>query len=252
MATLLRMLGTSLGILSCSILVIAVAAVPWMLGGVIPLARLTLLLAAIAAGGLSLLSSIILGKLPKTIPVLLLPLAGIACLGLFQLRTQSAAPIVGMQHTLLELPAAIATPSGQITASLSPSDTRFNVAMFLALSLICIAAFHQLRTSKALGIGGAILVINAVAAAAVGLVQLFSEDGFFLNSLWHFSSTAGRGAYASFVNPNNAAGWLCLGFAVSVGWLNYQLQRSSHQEKQKYGRLNTSKIEQANAFDGLE
>lgn len=244
MATLLKMLGNSFGILSTAIVVVSVAAIPWMLGGVIPLARLTLLAAAIVAGILSLLSSILLGRLPKSIPLLVLPLIGLAVLGLFQLRTTSVSPLAAMQHTIVEVPSFLTEGITTASASLSPSDTRFNVAMFLSLSLVCLVSFQQFRTSKALGFGSLLLVVNAIVAAAVGLVQLFSTDGFFLNSVWYFSSGSGRRSFATFVNPNNAAGWLCLGFAVCVGWLSYQLQRSSHQEKQKYGRLSMPKWEQ--------
>ena len=244
MATLLKTLGNSLGALSTITLVASVAAIPWMLGGVIPLARLTLLVAAIVAGALSLLSSILLGKLPKSVPLLMLPLVGLAVLGLFQLRTTSTLPVAAMEHSIVAVPVSLTTVDSPVSASLSPSDTRFNVAMFLSLSLVCLASFQQFRSPKALGIGSILLVVNTVAAAAVGLVQLFSTDGFFLNPLWSFGAESGHQSFATFVNPNNAAGWLCLGFAVSVGWLSYQLQRSSHQKKQKYGRLNTPKWEQ--------
>ena len=92
MTTLLNMLGNLAGVLSAATLVLTVAAVPWILGGIVPLARLVLLTGAIAAASMSLVAACLQRQLPRSLPIILIPLAGLALLGMYQLGTETVHP----------------------------------------------------------------------------------------------------------------------------------------------------------------
>ena len=232
--------------LSAAILILTIATIPWMLGGVIPLARLTLLTSAIAASVLSLVSALFERQVPRTIPLLALPLAGLALLGTWQLRTLETHPIHAMNHTIASL-ADAQIPDKPASASLLEADTRTAVATLLALSLVAITAFERIRTTRSLMWGSLVFIVNGTATTAVGLTQLFQQQGFSLNKEWALGQNQGSGAaaFATFINPNNAAGWLCLGFACAVGWMSFHLSKSDMHGKPQFGKLNITIWEDA-------
>ena len=237
--SLLKKLGSLLSILSFVVLTLSITALPWFLGGVIPLGRLILLVAAAVAALLSLGASIFSWRFERSLPIILLPLIGLTLLGIFQLREVEISPVGRMSHAIVEFPADGEDISTKV-GSIAPAATRSCIAMFAALGLIAATAFSQIRSAKRIQLACLILVVNTIAVTSVGLVQLFSVDGFWLNGYWALSDRlAGRG-FAAFINPNNAAGWLCIGFACAAGWLSFMLQRSAIQGNQKYGRLNVS------------
>ena len=237
--TLLTPIGRLLGGASAIILLLTIAAVPWMLGGLIPLARVTLLVGALAAGTLSLLAGLLCGRTARAVPLLVIPLAAMALLGTWQLRTVATHPIQSMGHAVGDVSKAI-IPEGPTTATLLAADTRTTIATLLALSLVATTAFDRFRTSTSLMWGSLVFIINGIAATTIGLTQLFQNQGFSLNQEWALGQNKGSGAaaFASFINPNNAAGWLCLTVACAVGWLAYHLAKSGVDGKPQFGKLN--------------
>lgn len=237
--SLLKTLGGLLSVLSFVVLTFSIAALPWFLGGVIPLARLITVVAAVTASLLSIGASVLCWKFERAVSIVTLPLIGLTLLGIIQLRDVGVSPPERMSHAIKTFPAD-SEDLASTTGSIDPAATRSSIAMFAALGLIAATSFAQIRSTRRIQIAGLILVVNAIAITAVGLVQLFSVDGFWLNDYWALEDQRGARGFAAFINPNNAAGWLCIGFACAAGWLSFMLQRSSSQGKQKYGRLNVS------------
>ena len=236
---LFKVTGKLIGILATLVMLSTIAAVPWMLGGVIPLARFTLLAGAIAAALLSIVAHLLQGRLPRSLPLVAMPLIGLALLGTWQLRTVDSHPISRMHHTVGDLADAV-IPDSPAVASLLEADTRTTIATLLALALLAFTSFAHIRTSRSLMWGSLIFIVNGITATTIGLSQLFQNQGLELNQLWALGLNQGSGAaaFATFINPNNAAGWLCLCFACAVGWLSFHMARAGVDGKQQVGRLN--------------
>lgn len=242
MGALIEKLSRLLGAASIVVLVVTLAALPWLLGGVIPLARFVLLAGSLIAAGLSLLASL-LDRNQAFIPLLLLPLIGIASLGLWQLQPIDAPLLHGMQSALHPIPDGLAADR-EYVGSLSPDETRSTVALYLSLCLIALVGANMVQSQRTMAIVVGIMILNAVLVSSVGFIELFDPNGLALNKRWLISDNVTAHAFSTFINPNNAAGWLCLGFACATGWAAYLMKRSSTQGAQKYGRLNTSRWEQ--------
>ncbi|MEZ6124757.1 MAG: O-antigen ligase family protein [Planctomycetaceae bacterium] len=170
---------------------------------------------------------------------MLLPLTGLAVVGLWQLRATEP-PVTFIRYAVtspLDLPS-----QEQTSASLSPPDTRTLVATLLALALLADAGFRQIRTNLTLAATSVVLLGNAIAVGAIGLTQLFHGKDLELNDVWTLGWSRGSGArgFAGFINPNSAAGWLCLGTAIGAGWITWLLSRSSTDPRLRHGRLRVS------------
>jgi len=237
MRPVLRICGSVLSCISVVVLLLTVGSLPWMLGGVIPLARLVLLVGAVAAATLSILGNLFTGRLPSAVPAVMLPLALLALLGTLQLRSASESPAAQMAHAVHEpvLASSVVNP----THTLSPADTRSTIGTLLALSLVACVAFDQFRSNWTIAAGCLVFIINGLAITTIGMTNLFQQQAFFLNENWTLS-TPGASAFASFVNTNNAAGWLCLCVAVAAGWIAWHLTPTGATPVLRRGRLKIS------------
>ncbi len=238
-AALLQKFGSVLSFLSASIMLLTVLSMPWMLGGVVPLARLVLLVGAIAAVVLSMLANLLQKKLPNSLPAIVLPILGLALLGAFQLRAADESPAASMEHAVQEavLPADIP----DVTNTLIPADTRSTIATLLALALIAFVAFEQVRTTRAVVACSLLIFANGIAIASVGMTHIYKDKHFFLNEVWSLGDTKALvTVFSTFVNPNNAAGWLCLCVAVAAGWITWHLQPARQSPSLRRGRLRIS------------
>ncbi|MEZ6131791.1 MAG: O-antigen ligase family protein [Planctomycetaceae bacterium] len=235
----LRTCGSVLSFLSVTILLLTICSLPWMLGGVIPLARLVLLVGAVTAAVLSVLANLLKGQLPSTLPAVMVPLTLLALLGAFQLRSADDSLAVHMKHAVQ--PPAFAEPVVSPTHSLSPADTRSTIGTLFALALIACVAFDQFRSPWTIATGCLLLIVNGLAITTVGMSHLFQKKAFFLNENWTLGDPRYRGeAFASFINPNNAAGWLCLCVAVAAGWITWHLKPAATTPSLRRGRLRIS------------
>lgn len=198
-------------------LLLTVSILPWFLGGTIPLAGLALQAGAVTAWVLSLPGLIAGSGRPARIPLLCVPLLIFVAIGIFQLIPIHESVIAGMDHAVLPenrsaLSQNLTDRSGPLTAS--PADTRTAVAQLLALTLLSTTAFTVLRSRRRIKATLWVLSANAAALATVGFLQQFRGDSLLLGNVWW----TGRGRpFATFVNPNNAAGWLCIGLAAAIG-----------------------------------
>ncbi len=229
----MQALGRLQGHLAALFAVSTAAIIPWMLGGVVPLARVVLLIGAITAGVLSVLSQLSTRKVSPSLPIILLPLIALALLGICQLRPKSEHPVNRLHHTQLDPPSGMVF-GDQAAASFLPAETRSMVATLLAAAVLCFVAFNHLQSKRALTWASVVFGANAFAMTVIGFTQLFHRNDFSLNEIW---SLGGKDPFATFVNPNNAAGWLCLGFSLAAGWLAFQLRASSTDERIRVGKL---------------
>lgn len=208
-------LATVTEALSFCVLLITVISLPWMLGGVVPFARAVSLFGAVAAASAAGLSRIFRSR-EGGIPWVCLPVGVLAVIGLVQLLPIFSPPVLQMNHAvqpeLLKL-FADELPAKTVRTA-STGDTRLFVALMLSLVLIAWTASDVIRTRRTLLITLWALSLNAVVMVLLGLLQYFQNDDFLMNSLWLLD---GRNPFGAFVNPNNAAGWLCAGFAASAG-----------------------------------
>ncbi|MCA9049286.1 MAG: O-antigen ligase family protein [Planctomycetaceae bacterium] len=210
------------------LLTITVAGVPWMLGGVVPAARLWLLAGAIAAAVGSITSGLLCRRPSRSLPWLSIVLLGLAAVGTIQLRLGDFSVSDVMTSTAGDSPADVLS-----SRSLIPSDTRSAVAMFLALSLIAAAAFDQVRTPRSFRFVIGVQVLNGVVLGAVSLVHRFQDSVFLPNEAWLLQD---RNPFGTFVNPNNAAGWFCLCVAAAVGQLIVTIMSGGSDSRAGSGR----------------
>ncbi len=218
-------LAGTLGFAAIAVLLMTVCVVPWIHGGTIPLARLVLQMGACLAGVLSLLSGLLGGKTVGFPPVVF-PLGMLVCVGVVQLLPVHA-PMVGqMNHAVLEewRNGFMDSDSSMFNVrSGSPADTRSCLAQLIAIMLLATTAYDQVRSQRAIRVVLSVLAVNAVVFSLLALAQIFHGELFLIRPEWW----TGLGTpFGSFVNPNNAAGWLSFGIAASMGLLVMQIRQS--------------------------
>ena len=221
------------GILACLTATATVAALPWMLGGVIPLARVVLICGALLSACLSLLSRVIQWRRQRAVtnqsptsavPLLLLPLLTLSTIGLAQLRPGSENAMHAMDHAIHaedRQPRPTDLPG---VATVSPAATRTAVGTLLAVSLLALVGFEHFRSLRILGLAAVVLLGSGLAVGGTGLVQLAQDSELAINQQWKLGISK---AFGPFVNPNGAAGWLLMSFAISAGWLGWYLKAAA-------------------------
>jgi len=190
---------------------------PWILGGAIPLSRLTLQVGASAALGLSLIASAVDRRgTSRSVPWVLWILLGLAGIGVIQLLPVFGEPHSQLEHTVYagqDNPGGLATPS-TAPRSFSPGDTRLRIAQLFALGALLLALVDQVRTRRHLMTCLVLQVGNASCLSVIALLQLINQGTIIFGGQWIRSTTV---PFATFVNPNNAAGWFCVQLAfVSI------------------------------------
>ncbi len=208
--------------LSRIVLLVVLIAAPWAFGGTEPDVEFRLDCGVMLALGLWAASLVAerfrTGSLSLTVPLVLVPVLLAIGLGLLQLGMPATTSVERPDRTTTasaEPHRTISLPAFQGTRTLSPAATRTQVArlVFAAAALLLGAALFANRAS-ARWLWGA-LAINGGALAFFGLVQQLTWNG---KLFWTVPLQFGAPAFASFVNRNNAAGYLnlCLAAAVAV------------------------------------
>lgn len=233
---MMRTSAQFVGILAAAVACLTVCTLPWILGGVVPLARTILIGGAVTAGLLSLLSSSLSGRLPASLPVVVFPIIGLIMLGTWQLRPVEADPVSAMTHGVSE-PNVADLPMPVSSASISPADTRTTIGTLLAVATLGIVCFDRIRTRKSAFWFCGALLLNGLTLTGIGLTGLFQDTELEINTLWSLGT---QKAFAGFVNPNNAAGWICLGFAIAAGWLAMYVRAASASHRHSMGAVRMS------------
>ena len=209
-----------------------VCVLPWLLGGAIPAGKLWL----VAGGCLTLVFVLAAAALQKK--RLLLPpggvwlLAGLSGIGMLHLLPIFPVATAGMNHAVVfsgspqrsdfEEAGVVgqqSSSSRNAGRSLSHSSTRSHIAQWLGLSLLFCATFDLVRTRRRLIFVFVVSTANGVALAVVGLLQFFAGGKMIVGEEWRRNVSSA--AFGPFVNPNNAAGWLCVHLGISLGLLAF-------------------------------
>ena len=207
------------------ILLTTVCLIPWVHGGNIPLARLILQAGGFTAALLSSVSCMLRNERPA-FPPIIFPLGVVVAIGVLQLLPLHAPMASQMNHAVLAeiRHEFIDVKQTELTAgTASPADTRTTLAQLTSLMLLAITAFEQIRTRQTVAASLAVFTANASILSLLGIVQSFQNTLFLIQDQWW----TGLGTpFATFINSNNAAGWLTLGLASSIGLLVLQLDTS--------------------------
>ncbi len=202
-----------------------VCAVPWFLGGAIPLARLVLQVGATASGAACIPWLITGHGKSSGIPVCSIFALLFAALGLSQMLPVFAPPVSEMDHAVrADLRATadfdalpdLKTDGEEFIGHLrtiSPSDTRMAVAQWLSLAILGLVGYQTLNSRVRLLAALSLLAGNAVIMTIVGLLQLFGDGKMMIGSQWILFDSR---VFGTFTNANNAAGWLCVHLAIVV------------------------------------
>ena len=228
------------GVAAIVLLLVTVCLLPWLHGGNIPLARLVLQVGSAAAALLSLVSSV-LRREQAEFPRIIFPLGVLFAVAVIQLTPVHAPMVSQMNHAVLAdlRPDFTQLNQSEMTVrTASPGDTRMVAAQLVALMLLAITAFDQIRTQRTVIWSLATFTANASLLSLLALVQLLQGDLFLIRDEWW----TGMGLpFGTFVNPNNAAGWLALGLASGIGLLVMQLETPA--DSGRYTRHDNNSIE---------
>ncbi len=204
-----------------------VCILPWLLGGIIPKARLVLQIGTISAAVLTVLARLVSGRsfaLPPLGTWLLLGMAGI---GVVQLQPWMPSAISQMNHSVYpefreHLPGSNAESATAMQPSRSPAEsrsvapalTRSHVAQWVAVALLlCVVADSLTGAAQVKWVLG-LMCANASVLTICALVQSFTSSRW-LSEAWMITN---KTPFGSFVNQNNAAGWLLVNVAFAIGF----------------------------------
>ena len=233
------------------ILATAVFTTPWFIGGNWPFTRCALL--GLGAAGLFVIFATLLvsksshsgGKAPRIgLPLIWLVLAAGCLFTAFQASGASsglqqqfgaANPAVSLHQTINETPDSVATSESPSNNALStpavekspprpvsvyPAATREKlVDLILAVGIFFLATVLLDRPNRLTPVLIA-LAASGVAVSFVGILQRLSYNG---KVLWQYELVGGGAPFGPFVNGNNAAGFLLIGFSAAMFFIAYKL-----------------------------
>ena len=213
----------------CSLLVatLTVCVLPWLLGGAIPKARLVLQVGTAAAAVLTLLARLIARRSFAMPPLGAWLLLGMAAIGIVQLQPWMPSAISQMNHAVRrefrnhipQVPMrhgsrTIANSTAADSRSVAPALTRQHVAQWIAVAVLFCVVSDSLSQPRQLVCLLGMLCLNASVLTILSLLQLFDTGSRWLSEPWIISQTM---PFGSFVNPNNASGWLLVHLAMAIG-----------------------------------
>lgn len=252
---------------ACVLVVLCLA--PWWLGGVEPDVQVWLDLGLLVALSLWTLLATIESLngylLPTPLPSLMLPICGVLFLGAYQMLPKPPMSHVVLPDAGYEVAdatshnienagnnrSAVPLLRGRSASySLSPAATRLELARIGIAVLACFLGIVLFSTpASRVWLWGS-LALNGAALAFFGIVQQLSWNG---KLFWTVPLLLGGQPFASYVNRNNAAGYLNLCLACAAGWAIWSVTRQSNSE---YGRTTLSdlgtldgRVERVHRFD---
>ena len=150
-----------------------------------------------------------------------------AAIGIVQLQPWMPSAISLMNHAVHpefrdHLPHAISESAATTfpkripadSRSAAPAMTRRHVAQWIAVAvLLCVVADSLTQANQLMWMLG-LMCMNASLLTILSLQQLFNTGSRGLSEPWIISKTV---PFGSFVNPNNASGWLLVHMAMAIG-----------------------------------
>lgn len=211
---------------------------PWCFGGVELDTQVWLdrgLLVSLACWIVALSCSALAGSGSAIrLPTLLIPLISVLILGTAQLAprgvwgARSDAAVVNGSPDVTRLPVRNLIPDQHNAQSIYPASTRLEIARLGMAIIACylgIVLFADPRSQVWLW---AAFALNGAALSFFGIVQQLSWNG---KLFWTVPLLLGGQPFASFVNRNNAAGYLNICLAAAVGliiWSIFRVARRSY------------------------
>ena len=200
----------------------SISIAPWFLGGMIPHAKLFLLLGAIVSAVLMLIRFAVLRELPVRLPRQTQVLLALVLLVGYQLLPLWDHLATYMSHAVnaeeaSRIPAVVqAVESGErFPSTTMPSETRQAFAQLLAITLLSLVLVESVSTSARAATAASLLAISGLVMSVMALGQRMDSTAVLFRNDLKISDTP---PFGCFVNPNNAAGWLlvCLAAALFV------------------------------------
>ena len=220
------------------LLAVAVFTTPWFIGGNWPFSR-SILVGMGAAGLFAIFVTLLRQFSTKkgenfVFPVIWLFFFAGWLLTAFQASEASswlqeklgaANPAVSMHQTVddaSEQLAETSTTSAKRPISVYPVATREKlVDLTLAVGVFLISTVVLNRQERLLPVIAA-LAASGVAVSFVGILQRLSYNG---KALWLYELVSGGAPFGPFVNGNNAAGFLLIGFSAAMFFVSHKLNR---------------------------
>lgn len=203
------------------VLVLLMVASPWVFGGVTPEA---ICVVCMTMGGLlawRLVESVFVAPdRPIHVPVTIVAPVGLMLIATTQLLPRDDAPASRMHHAVFAEYANGIAAEGLKTGTISTMTTRTQSAkLFFGMAAFVLASvwFSTPRSQSWLW---GFLTINGAVLGFFGIVQRLTWNGMLF---WQVPLRFGGTPFASYVNRNNAAGYLNLCLAAGIGWLFLQL-----------------------------
>jgi O-antigen ligase/tetratricopeptide (TPR) repeat protein len=222
-----------------AILVLVFLAAPWWFGGVTPHAQLWLY-AGVAAAVVLWLIGILEAWITSTgigtiaAPWTLLPAVLLVVCGAIQIIPIGADPLALRHAELWEWLNEEAFSFAGRELSVCPAATRLEAfrLCFAVFTMFLAANLFQSRASQLFLLTSA--VVNGAVLATFGVVQKIFGNGLLF---WVVPLTSGGTPFASYVNRNNAAGYLTMTLACGVGLLLASMPRTPDAAYSPSGRF---------------
>lgn len=220
--------------LSRGCLFVALIAAPWFFGGVATYVQFYLYLTVLAALLVWILGavwqSVTKGIKTNRLPLALMPLVGAVVLGNDQLSPYRDRP--SPQGVMQEIDLASSNSDDEnerqqlgkealirslrTGQSICPAFTRFDLARLTVAVTVFFLGSQLFATARSQFWLWAALALNGAALSFFGLAQALSWNG---KLFWFQSLRHGGLPFASFVNRNNAAGYLGICLAAALGFV---------------------------------
>ncbi|MBX3438963.1 MAG: hypothetical protein KF861_15840, partial [Planctomycetaceae bacterium] len=190
-------------------------AAPWVFGGVTPEAQWWLSLGVAGLLVLHLIESLVERPSgPFHLPTAVLAPVGLLVIAAVQLLPRDEPLVPRMQHAVFAELAETFGSDGPVTGTVSPASTRTQASLlFFALGAFVLGSRWFSTGPSQIWLWRA-LAINGAALAFFGIVQKLTWNGLLF---WSVPLRQGGTPFASFVNRNNAAGYLNLCLAAALG-----------------------------------
>ena len=198
------------------VLLAALLAAPWPFGSVTP-EPLWLLCATVAALLLWRLVETLLGQpdQPFHVPTAVAAPVGLLLIAAFQLLPREESLVPQMEHAVFAEMADAFADDDPGSGSVSPATTREQASLlFFAIAAFFLGAQWFSSAPSQLWLWR-VLAVNGSVLGFFGIVQKVTWNGMLF---WSVPLRLGETPFASFVNRNNAAGYLNLCLAAGLGW----------------------------------
>lgn len=238
------LIDTGLAVVAWFVLALLITLPPWFFGGVRASAQLAMSIMVAIGLAATTVRLVALRRPAAPITPILIPLCAALALGFFQMRPLGESALERFSPTArslwqqgLEIPVLLpsrieegASPSipesaGQderYTVSLFPASTRQDMAL-LSIGIGALLLANLALVNEHVRLGMLILAaVNGAALSLFGIVQQLTFNGLLF---WKIPLRQGGLPFSSYVNRNNAAGYLLICLGAAFAFLIWGLMR---------------------------